>query len=65
MKRKYTRKTTGEITNKQITGKLPSDILASIELTCKNRKSLGLSDDREDRIERALRYQEFKCLNHQ
>jgi len=38
---------------------LPPDILQSIERTCKMRKSLGLTDDREERIQRALRYQEF------
>ena len=39
--------------------KLPPDILESIEKTCASRKALGLYDDREERIERALRYQEF------
>jgi hypothetical protein len=38
---------------------LPQDILESIELTVLHRKSLGLFDDREERIQRALRYQEF------
>ena len=52
MKRKYTRKVKQEIN-------LPPDILESIERTCKTRKALGLSDDSVERIERALRYQEF------
>ncbi len=60
MKRKYTRKASkpslvGEGSN----GNLPPDILASIEKTLEMRKSLGLSDDREERIQRALRYQGF------
>ena len=38
---------------------LPPDILESIERTCEHRKALGLFDDREERIERAIRYQEF------
>ena len=60
MKRKYTRKNTGEVVNKPIDGSLPPDILESIERTCEHRKALGLYDDREERIERALRYQEFR-----
>jgi len=60
MKRKYTRKNTGEVVNKPIDGNLPPDILESIERTCKTRKALGLLDDSVERIERALRYQEFR-----
>jgi len=56
MKRKYTKRAKETIN-------LPPDILQSIERTCEHRKSLGLSDDREERIQRALRYQEFKCLS--
>lgn len=47
------------------------DILKSIELLCKHRKDKGLPDDREERLERAIRYQEFikdkvkSCQNHQ
>jgi len=62
MKRKYTRKNVqskSDIVKPSVNGKLPPDILESIERTCKNRKSLGLSDDSVERIERALRYQEF------
>jgi hypothetical protein len=59
MKRKYTRKKTGEVVSKPIDGSLPPDILESIERTCKTRKALGLSDDSAERTERALRYQEF------
>ena len=57
MKRKYIRKKT--VVNKSIDGKLPPDILQSIEITCEFRKALGLPDDKEKRIKRALRYQEF------
>jgi len=59
MKRKYTRKVTGEIVAKDVKGGLPPDILANIDKICEHRKSLGLFDDREDRIQRALLYQEF------
>jgi len=38
---------------------LPPDILESIERTCQHRKALNLFDDKKERIERALRYQEF------
>jgi hypothetical protein len=63
MKRKYTRKNVqlkSGIVKPSVNGKLPPDILESIEKTCKTRKALGLFDDREERIERALRYQEFR-----
>lgn len=53
-KRKYTRKV-----SKSVKEGLPPDILASIERTVSNGKALGLFDDKEERIERALRYQEF------
>jgi len=65
-KRKYTRKVS--LDNVQlksnsikvpVNGKLPPDILKSIEITCEHRKSLGLFDDSKERIKRALRYQEF------
>ena len=59
MKRKYIRKTTGEIVNKAIGGSLPAYISESIEKTCEMRKRFGLDNDRDDRIQRALRYQEF------
>ena len=66
MKRKYTRKVSpGNVQSKSSPIKqessinLPPDILQSIERTCKHRKVLGLLDDREERIERAIRYQEF------
>jgi len=58
MKRKYTRK--GEVVTKPLKGKLHPDILKSIEKTCEHRKALGLFDDSRERIERALRYQEFR-----
>ena len=62
MKRKYTRKniqSKSSPVEASVNGKLPPDILQSIERTCKTRKALGLSDDKKERIERALRYQEF------
>jgi hypothetical protein len=66
VKRKYTRKVSPEAVQAKSSPikegssiNLPPDILESIERTCEHRKSLGLSDDREERIERALRYQEF------
>ena len=62
MKRKYTRKNVqskSDIVKPSVNGKLPPDILESIERTCKNRKALGLSDDKKEHIERVLRYQEF------
>ena len=62
MKRKYTRKNV-QSKSSPLKGEsninLPPDILESIERTCKTRKALGLSDDSVERIERALRYQEF------
>ena len=62
MKRKYTRKNVqskSDVVNPLVNGKLPPDILQSIERTCKTRKALNLFDDKKERIERALRYQEF------
>ena len=66
MKRKYTRKASPDnVQSKSSPIKeessinLPPDILKSIERTVLHRKALGLFDDREERIERALRYQEF------
>jgi len=62
MKRKYTRKNVKSDIVKP-SGKLPPDILESIERTCKTRKALGLSDDSVERKERALRYyiRRMKC----
>ena len=63
MKRKYTRKALQSKSSpikQESSINLPPDILESIEKTCKHRKSLGLTDDRGERIERALRYQEFR-----
>ena len=68
MKRKYVRKTLqavssgieGVSSTKLPPPILPSSILDSIVRVCKYRQSLGLFDDREDRIQRALEYQEFK-----
>ena len=67
MKRKYTRKVSPDnVQSKSSPIKqessinLPPDILEAIEITCRHRKLLGLFDDREERIERALRYQEFR-----
>ncbi len=63
MKRKYTRKAPqakSSLAKKESNGNLPPDILASIEKTLKMRMLLGLSDDREERTQRALRYQEFR-----
>ena len=62
MKRKYTRHALQlKISphKRESSGNLPPDILASIEKILGFRKSLGLFDDREERTERALRYQEF------
>jgi len=62
MKRKYTRKAVqskSKPLSEESSINLPPDILESIERTCKHRKALGLSDDKKERIERALRYQEF------
>jgi len=62
MKRKYTRKNV-QSKSKPSKGEssinLPPDILESIEKSCASRKALGLFDDSKERIERALRYQEF------
>ncbi len=70
MKRKYTRKPKldapgcdSSLSKEESSINLPPDILKVIELTCKHRKALGLYDDREERIERALRYQEFRNAN--
>jgi len=62
MKRKYTHKNVqskSDIVKPSVNGKLPPDILQSIERTCEHRKALNLSDDKKERLERALRYQEF------
>jgi hypothetical protein len=66
MKRKYTRKVSPEAVQSKSSPikqessiNLPPDILKSIEKTCASRKALGLFDDSKERIERALRYQEF------
>ena len=62
MKRKYTRKNVQSKSSpiKQESNiNLPPDILESIERTCQHRKALNLFDDKKERIERALRYQEF------
>ena len=55
MKRKYTKRAKPTI----MANGLPPDILQSIERTCEHRKALNLSDDKKERLERALRYQEF------
>ena len=63
MKRKYTRKALQSKSTpiKEVSSiNLPPDILKAIELIVSNRKRLGLYDDREERIERAVRYQEFR-----
>jgi len=62
MKRKYTRKAPQSKSNGikvESSINLPPDILESIERTCEHRKALNLFDDKKERIERALRYQEF------
>ena len=63
MKRKYTRKNV-QSKSKPSKGEssinLPPDILESIERICEHRKVLNLYDDKKERIERALRYQEFR-----
>ena len=66
MKRKYTRKALQSKSSpiKQESSINP-DILESIETTCEHRKALGLFDDRGERIERALMYQEFRNANKQ
>lgn len=38
---------------------LPDDIIKSIKQVVKYRKELGLVDDTEERIKRAMKYQEF------
>ena len=63
MKRKYTRKALQSKSSpikEESSIKLPPDILQSVERTCEHRKLLGLFDDSKERIERALRYQEFR-----
>jgi len=63
MKRKYTRKALQSKSSpiEEVSSiNLPPDILESIELTCKTRKALNLFDDKKERIERAIRYQEFR-----
>jgi len=65
MKRKYTRKNV-QLKSTPLNGEsntLPPDILQSIERTCEHRKQLGLLDDKEERIQRALSYQEFRNEN--
>ena len=62
MKRKYTRKNVQSKSSpprEESSINLPPDILESIERTCEHRKALNLFDDKKERIERALRYQEF------
>jgi len=62
MKRKYTRKALQSKSSpikQESSINLPPDILQSIERTCEHRKALNLSDDKKERLERALRYQEF------
>jgi hypothetical protein len=66
MKRKYTRKAKPDALGcdsspikQESSINLPPDILQDIERTCEHRKVLGLLDDKEERIQRALRYQEF------
>ena len=61
MKRKYTRKALQSKSSgiKVESSINPPDILESIERICKTRKALNLFDDKKERIERALRYQEF------
>ena len=56
MKRKYTKRAKPIIQ----TTNLPPDILESIERSCEHRKALNLFDDKKERVERALRYQEFR-----
>lgn len=61
-KRKYTRKSLQSKSSPIKEGSsinLPPDILQSIKRTCELRNRLGLSDDKEKRIQRALRYQGF------
>lgn len=67
MTRKYTRKTSRDnlqSKSKPLKGKssnsLPPAIIKSIEKIAEHRKALGLFDDSKERIERALRYQEFR-----
>ena len=65
-KRKYTRKNVQSKStplDKVSSINLPPDILESIERTCEHRKALNLFDDKKERIERALRYQEFRNGN--
>ena len=67
-KRKYTRKALQSKSTpikQESSTNLPPDILESIERTCEHRKALGLFDDSVERIQRALRYQEYKCQNRQ
>ena len=63
MKRKYTRRVPqpeSSGVNDKSSINLPLDILKSIDATIEYRKALGLPDDKEERIQRALRYQEFR-----
>lgn len=66
MKRKYTRKVSPDnvqsnssLSKEESSINLPPDILNSVEKIVEHRKNLGLLDDREERTERAIRYQEF------
>jgi hypothetical protein len=63
MTRKYTRKNVQSKSSpikQESSTNLPPDILESIERNCEHRKALNLFDDKKERIERALRYQEFR-----
>lgn len=62
MKRKYARKalqSKSSLSKEESNINIPPDILEVIERTVASRKALGLQDDREERIERAIRYQKF------
>ena len=60
-KRKYTRKVSPEIIQAKSDGftDLPLSLRNEIEHIIEHRKALGLFDDKDERIQRALRYQEF------
>jgi len=61
MKRKYTRKESkSDVVKQESSINLSPGILESIEKTCEHRRNLGLYNDRKERIQRALRYQEFR-----
>jgi hypothetical protein len=66
MKRKYTRKTPPDNVQSKSTPikqessiNLPPDIIKSIERDSEHRRALDLFDDRKERIQRAMKYQEF------